>query len=156
MSRQITKNLTVKDLILIILGSTILSISVKYIFDPIGLVTGGVSGLSIVIRHVSEQAGVYVIPLWLGNLVLNLPIFLFAWKTEGFRSIMRTSISGYMILRGIPGNPAPDPRSSILVTFFISKYPAIIRLSAKCFSRASRKSVILVRFITLFFSTSIS
>ena len=93
MSRQITKNLTVKDLILIILGSTILSISVKYIFDPIGLVTGGVSGLSIVIRHVSEQAGGYVIPLWLGNLVLNLPIFLFAWKTEGFRSIMRTSIS---------------------------------------------------------------
>ena len=79
-----------RDLIIIIIGSTIIAFAVKYIFDPSGLVTGGVSGLAIVIRFLTGQYWTYEVPLWLSNVVLNVPIFLFAWYTDGFKSIIRT------------------------------------------------------------------
>ena len=60
------------------------------------------------------------------------------------------------IFKGIPGNPAPVPMS-ITETSFLRSYTLIReRLSRKCFSMTSSNSVIAVRFITLFFSTSIS
>ena len=78
------------DLIIIIIGATIIAFAVKYIFDPSGLVTGGVSGLAIVIRYLTGHYWTYEVPLWLSNVILNVPIFLFAWYTDGFKSIIRT------------------------------------------------------------------
>ena len=66
-----------RDFWIIILGATIVSFAVKYLFDPAGMVTGGVSGLAIVIRYLSEHYLPSVIPLWVSTLVLNIPIFLF-------------------------------------------------------------------------------
>ena len=42
--------LRTKDVLLILIGSTVTSIATKYFFDPAGLVTGGVSGLAIIIK----------------------------------------------------------------------------------------------------------
>ena len=86
MDRKLNK----KDLVNIILGSTILSIAVKSLFDPSGLVTGGVSGLAIVIKYVSAMFTFEGIPLWLSNTLLNIPIFLFALKVDGPQCIGRT------------------------------------------------------------------
>ena len=44
-----------RDFWIIIFGTTIVSFAVKYIFDPAGMVTGGVSGLAIVIKHISKN-----------------------------------------------------------------------------------------------------
>ena len=82
-----------RDFWIIILGSTIVAFAVKYLFDPTGLVTGGVSGLAIVIRYLTGKFCPYEVPLWVSNLVLNIPIFLFAWKTEGFKRIIRTGLA---------------------------------------------------------------
>ena len=82
-----------RDFWIIIIGTTIVSFAVKYIFDPAGMVTGGVSGLAIVIKHISGMTMNREIPLWVSNLVLNVPIFLFAWKTEGWKRIMRTGLA---------------------------------------------------------------
>ena len=82
-----------RDFWIIILGTTIVSFAVKYIFDPAGMVTGGVSGLAIVIKHLTGKYMGHEIPLWVSNLVLNVPIFLFAWKTEGWKRIMRTGLA---------------------------------------------------------------
>ena len=86
-----------RDFWIIILGSTIVSFAVKYLFDPAGLVTGGVSGLAIVAKYLSEHYLPFVIPLWFTNLVLNIPIFLFAWWTEGFKRIVRTGL-GFTVM----------------------------------------------------------
>ena len=82
-----------RDFWIIILGTTIVSFAVKYLFDPAGMVTGGVSGLAIVIKHISGMTMNREIPLWVSNFVLNVPIFLFAWKTEGWKRIMRTGLA---------------------------------------------------------------
>lgn len=90
--RQFTK-LRMRDFLIILLGTTLISIDVKYVLDPAGLVTGGVSGLAIVIKFLTSQIVDGGIPLWVSNVLLNVPIFLFAIYAEGFRSIIRTGIS---------------------------------------------------------------
>jgi len=90
--RQFTK-LRMRDFLIILLGTTLISIDVKYVLDPAGLVTGGVSGLAIVIKFLTSGIVDGGIPLWVSNVLLNVPIFLFAIYAEGFRSIIRTGIS---------------------------------------------------------------
>lgn len=85
------------DFLTIFVGSTIVAFGTQYIFDPAGLVTGGVSGLAIAIKFLTGTYTPYEVPLWLSNLVLNIPIFLFALKTDGIRSIFRTGI-GWLIM----------------------------------------------------------
>ena len=75
------------DYMLIIVGSFIMGYAIKNIYDPANLVTGGASGLAIVIK---ELAG---IPLWLTNTLLNIPLFLAAWKIQGWRFIKRTFLA---------------------------------------------------------------
>ncbi len=91
-TRHITK-LRMRDALIIFIGTTIMSIAVKWILDPAGLVTGGVSGLAIVIKELTGGLVEGGIPLWISNVVLNVPIFLFAIYAEGFRSIIRTGLS---------------------------------------------------------------
>ena len=75
------------DYVLIIAGSFIMGYAIKNIYDPANLVTGGASGLAIVVK---ELAG---IPLWLTNTILNIPLFLAAWKIQGWRFIKRTLVA---------------------------------------------------------------
>jgi uncharacterized membrane-anchored protein YitT (DUF2179 family) len=81
------------DFLIIILGTTIVTFALKYILDPAGLVTGGVSGLAIVIRYLSATYCPWEIPLWVSNVILNVPIFLFAIYTDGGRRIIRTALA---------------------------------------------------------------
>lgn len=69
---------------LIILGAVLMGFAIKNIYDPIGLVTGGVSGLAIIAKNQMN------IPLWATNTVLNIPLFLLSFKVKGWRFIKRT------------------------------------------------------------------
>ncbi len=75
------------DYVMIIAGSMIMGYAIKNIYDPANLVTGGTSGLAIVMKELAR------IPLWLTNTVLNIPLFLAAWKLQGWRFIKRTLIA---------------------------------------------------------------
>ena len=78
------------DVILMVIGATLTAFATKYVYDPAGLVTGGVSGLSIITRSVSARYFGYEVPLWMSNLLFNVPIFLYAMRVSGFRSVLRT------------------------------------------------------------------
>lgn len=89
----IVTRLRVRDAFIILLGAFILTFTVKYILDPSGLDTGGISGLSIIIKYLSEKYLPHAIPLWLSNVVINVPIFLYAMAVDGKRSIVRTGLA---------------------------------------------------------------
>lgn len=78
------------EVLILVIGATLITVGTTYIFDPAGLVTGGVSGLSIVLKEVSRRRFGHEIPLWLGNILLNVPIFLIAIRTDGIRSVLKT------------------------------------------------------------------
>ena len=52
-------------------------------FEPIGLVTGGFSGIAIIIRKMTAGIVEGGVPLWLTNLALNVPVFIAALIIKG-------------------------------------------------------------------------
>lgn len=81
----------------IVLGTGLLGASIQYIFDPIGLVTGGFSGLAIVIKALTGAWIPGGIPLWATNLALNIPVFVLAYLLLGRNFIGRTLFGTVML-----------------------------------------------------------
>lgn len=81
------KKMAFRDYILIILGTFIMGFAIKNIYDPVGLVTGGFTGIAIILK---KQLG---IALWVTNTVLNIPLFLAAVKLKGWQFIKRTLVA---------------------------------------------------------------
>ena len=77
---------------LIIIGSCILGFSLNVFFEPCNLVAGGITGLSIIIKELGARVGIDV-PLWLSNLVLNIPLFIGAYFLNGQKFILRTAVA---------------------------------------------------------------
>ena len=73
------------DYVLIVFGAFIMGFAIKNMYDPAGLVTGGVTGVAIIVKYYMG------IPLWLTNTVLNIPLFLIAWRVQSFSFIKRTA-----------------------------------------------------------------
>ena len=108
MQRILNKKSVVWDYIMVIIGTGLLATSIKCLYDPMGLVTGGFTGLCIVIKEVTEGIVDGGIPLWLSNLILNIPLFLVAWKVKGKRFIWRTIIGTFLRSAWIYVIPAVD------------------------------------------------
>ncbi len=79
------------DYLFILVGTGLMAMAIQCIFEPIGLVTGGFTGIAIIVRKLTRGIVDGGIPLWLTNLVLNVPVFLLALKIEGKRFIGRTA-----------------------------------------------------------------
>lgn len=72
---------------LIVAGAFIMGFAIKNMFDPISLVTGGVTGIAIILKSLAG------IPLWLTNTLCNIPLFFAAWKIKGWQFIKRTAVA---------------------------------------------------------------
>lgn len=84
---------TKKELLLILLGATLLALSINWFLSPIGLVTGGISGTAIVIQEVTRKLFGTGIPLWVTNIALNVPLFLISIKQRGFQFAQKSLYS---------------------------------------------------------------
>lgn len=71
------------DYLYIMVGTTLLAISINMVYDPFNLVVGGVTGLAIVIQHWTEDLVDGGVPLWFTNMVINIPLFLGALMVKG-------------------------------------------------------------------------
>lgn len=82
---------SIKKYLRIILGTFLMALAYKSIYDASELVTGGFSGIGIIVR---KLAGV---PLWLTNTILNIPVFLVAWKVKGREFVKITLFSTFWL-----------------------------------------------------------
>lgn len=80
----------IPDFVLIIIGTFLMAISINVVYEPMSLVTGGITGLSIVIKYLSKPFIDGGIPIWLSNVILNVPLFLIAIKLNGISFIKKT------------------------------------------------------------------
>ena len=85
------------DYLMIIVGTGLMSLAINSVFDAAGMVTGGFSGIAIIIKAWTKNLIEGGIPLWVTNCVLNLPLFVIAWKVRGF-SFIRRAILGEISL----------------------------------------------------------
>lgn len=85
------------EYLLIIIGTGILAFGIACFYDPIGLVTGGFTGLAIVIKSVTEVFFAGGVPLWITNLALNIPVFLLAYFLKGSKFIGKSFFGALML-----------------------------------------------------------
>lgn len=85
------------EYLMIILGTGLLAFGIASLYDPIGLVTGGFTGLAIVIKNVTSIFFEGGIPLWLTNLVLNVPVFILAYFLKGSKFIGKSFFGAIML-----------------------------------------------------------
>ena len=85
------------DYLFIFMGTGIMALAIQCIFEPIGLVTGGFSGIAIIIRKMTAGIVEGGVPLWLTNLVLNVPVFIAAQIIKGRKFLGRTVIGTVLL-----------------------------------------------------------
>lgn len=85
------------DYLFIFMGTGIMAFAIQCIFEPIGLVTGGFSGIAIIIRKMTAGIVEGGVPLWLTNLALNVPVFIAALIIKGRKFLGRTVIGTVLL-----------------------------------------------------------
>lgn len=74
----------IRNELITILGAGLMAVAVNCIFEPMGLVTGGVTGIGIVIKELTGNIiGDEGMPLWITNLACNVPLFICAYYMKG-------------------------------------------------------------------------
>ena len=76
-----------RDYLFIVIGSFLISVASLSIYDRAELVIGGVTGVSIIVRHL------FNIPLWLSYSMINIPLFIWGFFAKGGKFLFRTVIS---------------------------------------------------------------
>ena len=72
------------EYLLIIVGTGLMGTAITSCFDAAGMVTGGFSGIAILVKAWTKGLYGNGIPLWITNLILNVPLFLLATKIKRF------------------------------------------------------------------------
>jgi uncharacterized membrane-anchored protein YitT (DUF2179 family) len=94
--------------LLILVGTAGVAFSIQCIYDPSGLVTGGFSGIAIIVKSLTEGVAGAGIPLWLTNTVLNIPVFIAAFVKMGKRFVGRTLLGTILLSAWLYVLPAVD------------------------------------------------
>src|SRR3990172_12969189 len=123
---------TIRDYFLIILAAVLQAFSLRIFFVPAQLASGGVSGISQLIKHFTGW------PIGLMVLIGNIPLFLLGWRfLGGPRFALRTAVAivTYSLLTDLLLELpffAPNGAASVLINdlkgdiFLNSFYGAII------------------------------
>lgn len=86
-------NKIIKDYILVLIGTSLLALSTTMFLNQHNLVIGGVVGIAILVDGLSSANFGFHIPLWLTNIVLNIPLLIMGIRLIGKKFILRTIIS---------------------------------------------------------------
>lgn len=90
-----SKKLNLSEIAYILLGCALMSISLNMFFEPHSIAPGGLTGLAIVINRV------FPIPLWIINLVFNVPLFLLAYKILSKKDCLKTVLGIIFLTLGL-------------------------------------------------------
>ncbi len=96
------------DYVLIVIGTGLIAVSIQCVFDPVRLVTGGFTGLAIIVKEVTGTVIPGGVPLWLTNLLLNIPVFIAAMRIKGRDYIGRTLLGTFLLSAWLYVIPSMD------------------------------------------------
>lgn len=82
-----------RDLWLILLGTAMFALGVTWFADPFGLVIGGFTGISILVKALTRKLFGFEMPIALTNAALNVPLFLISIRKRGFSFVSRSLVA---------------------------------------------------------------
>ncbi|WP_024622539.1 YitT family protein [Metaclostridioides mangenotii] len=83
--------ITISEVLILVVGCFLMAASLNLFFNPHSIAPGGLTGLAVVINTISP------IPLWVVNLVLNIPLFVLAYKILNRKDCIKT-VLGILLL----------------------------------------------------------
>ena len=89
---QSRKKIWYLDYLMIIVGTALMSVAINSVFDMSGMVTGGFSGIAILVKQWTEGIIPGGMPLWITNMGLNIPLFLIGMKIGGFNFVKKALV----------------------------------------------------------------
>ncbi len=98
-----------KELFCLVAGTTLMAAAVNWIYEPLDMVTGGISGLSIVVKSLSGRFIGITLPVWVSNFVLNIPIFIWGVFIKGKEFIAKTLFANTVFSLAMYIIPVFDP-----------------------------------------------
>lgn len=88
-------NNKIKDMVLLTMGVCLMSAGVRVIYEPLSLVTGGISGFAIIVGRIGN------VPIWLTTAVVNVPLFIVGRMVKGksyiYRSLYGTVLFSFLL-----------------------------------------------------------
>ena len=91
MSKNI-KKAAYLDYLMIIVGTALMATAINSVFDMAGMVTGGFSGIAILVKEWTGGVIKGGVPLWITNLSLNVPLFFIGMKIGGFQFVKKALV----------------------------------------------------------------
>jgi uncharacterized membrane-anchored protein YitT (DUF2179 family) len=86
------RNEIIRKYVTILLGSFVIAFAIKSIYEPLGLVTGGLSGLAIIVKGLTTFIWEGGLPIWLFSVIVNIPLFIVAIKLLGLKTMINVFI----------------------------------------------------------------
>lgn len=85
--------LTLRDWLSFLVGTGLMAVAVQWVYDPSHLVTGGFSSIGIIVRNLTATETFSGVSLGLTTFVLNIPVFIWAYRKKGLTFIKKSLIS---------------------------------------------------------------
>ena len=82
-----------QDYLYILAGTLLMALSTNLFYTPANMVPGGFTGLAIILQHVTMPYIEGGLPVWANNIILNVPLILFAIKVRGWKFMRRTLLA---------------------------------------------------------------
>ena len=85
-NKYITKE-HARNYFMIVLGTILMALATNMFYTPAEMVPGGFTGIAIILQHVTKK------PVWLWNIILNIPLIFIALKIRGWQFMRRTLLA---------------------------------------------------------------
>ena len=96
MARLIRNRERKEDYIKIIVGTLLMALSANFFYTPANMVPGGFTGLAIILQETTRRFAGTPVPVWLWNIILNVPLILISIKTRGWKFMRRTLLASLL------------------------------------------------------------
>ena len=85
------------EYLLIVAGTAVIAVSLQFFLDPDGMVPGGFTGIAIIVKELTKGIVPDGVPLWITNLVLNVPMVPIVLKINGWEFANRTVVGSLLL-----------------------------------------------------------
>ncbi len=84
------------DYLRIIAGTFLMAFATNFFYTPANMVPGGFTGLSIILQHLTKPLMEGGVPVWIWNIILNIPLILFSVKLRGWKFMRLTFLASVL------------------------------------------------------------
>lgn len=85
------------EYLLIVAGTAVIAVSLQFFLDPDGMVPGGFTGIAIIVKELTKGIVPDGVPLWVTNLILNVPMVPIVLKINGWDLAKRTVVGSLLL-----------------------------------------------------------